>query len=135
MTYPLSKIDGLSLQAAAKLKSIGIRTTEAFLEAAQSVKGRKELHTQTGIGEKLLLDWANKADYMRIRGIDTGKTELLRAAGVTTVRELALRNPARLAQAMKDANTRRKLVDVLPSQRSVEQLIDRAKKLPPKITY
>ncbi len=135
MTYPLSKIDGLSQHAAAKLKSIGIRTTEAFLEAAHSVKGRKDLAARTGLGEKQLLDWANKADYMRIRGIGTGKTELLRAAGVTTVRELAMRNPARLAQAMKDANGKRKLVDVLPSQRSVEQLIDRARKLPPKITY
>lgn len=135
MTYPLSKIDGLSQHAAVKLKSIGIRTTEGFLEAARSVKGRKDLATRTGLSEKQLLDWANKADYMRIRGIGTGKTELLRAAGVTTVRELAMRNPARLAQAMKDANIKRKLVDVLPSQKSVEQLIDRARKLPPKITY
>lgn len=135
MTYPLSKIDGLSQQAAAELKKMGIRTTEAFLELAHSAKGRKEIHSETGISEKQLLDWANKADYMRIRGIGTGKTELLRAAGVTTVRELAMRNPARLAQAMKDANAKRKLVDVLPSQRSVEQLIDRARKLPPKITY
>ena len=62
------------------------------------------------------------------------KVGLVRAAGVTTVRELALRNPARLAQNMKDVNTRRKLVRVLPSERSVEQLIEQARKLQPKIT-
>jgi hypothetical protein len=32
-------------------------------------------------------------------------------------------------------NTQRKLVRVLPSQRSVEQLIAQARKLQPKITY
>ena len=56
-------------------------------------------------------------------------------AGVTTVRELALRNPARLAQNMKEVNTKRKLVRVLPSEKSVEQLIAQARKLQPKISY
>jgi hypothetical protein len=60
---------------------------------------------------------------------------LVRAAGVTTVRELALRNPARLAQNMKEVNIKRKLVRMLPSEKSVEQLIAKARKLPPKITY
>ena len=46
-----------------------------------------------------------------------------------------LRNPGRLALSMKEANTRRKLVRVLPSEKSVEQLIERARKLSPKITY
>jgi hypothetical protein len=32
-------------------------------------------------------------------------------------------------------NTRRKLVRVLPSERSVEQLIEQARKLSPKISY
>jgi len=63
------------------------------------------------------------------------KVGLVRAAGVTTVRELAHRNPARLAQNMKDVNTKRKLVRVLPSERSVELLIERARRLAPKISY
>jgi len=46
-----------------------------------------------------------------------------------------LRNPARLAQNIKNVNTRRKLVRVLPSERSVEQLIEQARKLSPKISY
>jgi hypothetical protein len=36
---------------------------------------------------------------------------------------------------MKEVNTKRKLVRVMPSQRSVEQLIAKARKLQPKITY
>ena len=135
MTYPISEIDGLPSFAASKLKSLGIRTTDKLLEAARTVKGRKALAAKTGISEQQLLEWANICDYMRIPGMGKAKTGLLRAAGVTTVRELALRNPSRLAQNMKDINIRRKLVHVLPSEKSVEQIIQKARKLQPKITY
>jgi predicted RecB family nuclease len=135
MTYPLSQIEGLTAYSAAKLKSLGIRTTEALLEAARTVKGRKALAAKTGISEQQLLEWANFSDYMRIPGMGKAKVGLVRAAGVPTVRELALRNPSRLAQNMKDVNTKRKLVRVMPSEKSVEQLIAQARKLQPKISY
>ncbi|WP_027583539.1 DUF4332 domain-containing protein [Bradyrhizobium sp. Ai1a-2] len=135
MTYPLSEIDGLSAYCALKLKAQGIRTTDGLLEAARTVKGRKALAAKTGISEQQLLEWANVSDYMRIPGMGKAKVGLVRAAGVATVRELALRNPSRLAQNMKEVNTKRKLVRVLPSEKSVELLIERARKLPPKITY
>ena len=135
MTYPISKIDGLSAYAAGKLKAQKIRTTEALLEKAGDAKARKALAAKTGITEQQLLEWANIADCMRIKGISTAKAGLLRAAGVNTVREFALRNPERLAQAMKDANEKRKLVRVLPSEKSVARLIQNARKLPLKISY
>ncbi len=135
MTYPISEIEGISAFAASKLKSLGIRTTDALLEAARNVRGRKVLSSRTGISEQQLLEWANVSDYMRIPGMGKAKVNLMRAAGVTTVRELAHRNPARLALNMKEVNTRRKLVRVLPSEKSVEQLIAQARKLQPKITY
>ena len=135
MTYPISEIEGMSAFSASKLKSVGIRTTDALLEAARTVKGRKALAAQTGISEQQLLEWANVSDYMRFPGMGKAKVGLIRAAGVTTVRELALRNPARLAQNMKEVNVKRKLVRVLPSEKSVEELIAKARKLQPKISY
>ena len=135
MTYPLTQIEGMTAFAASKLKKLGIRTTDALLEAAHTAKGRRDLSAKSGISEQQLLEWANICDYMRIPGMGRAKTGLLRAAGVTTVRELALRNPSRLAESMKDINTRRKLVHLLPSEKSVEQIIQKARKLQPKITY
>ncbi|WP_375310043.1 DUF4332 domain-containing protein [Bradyrhizobium sp. A5] len=135
MTYPISEIEGLPAFAANKLKAQGIRTTDALLEAASTVKGRKALSARTGISEQLLLEWANVSDYMRIPGMGRAKVGLVRAAGVTTVRELAYRNPARLAQSMREANEKKKLVRILPSEKSVCDIIAKAKKLPPKITY
>jgi hypothetical protein len=135
MTYPISEIEGLPAFAAGKLKAQGIRTTDALLEAASTAKGRKALAAKTGISEQQLLEWANVSDYMRIPGMGKAKVGLVRAAGVTTVRELAYRNPSRLAQSMREANEKRKLVRVLPSEKSVVDIIAKAKKLPPKITY
>jgi hypothetical protein len=135
MTYSISDLEGMTAFTASKLKSQGIRTTDGLLEAASTVKGRKALAAKTGIPEQQLLEWANVSDCMRIPGMGKAKTGLVRAAGVATVRELALRNPARLAQNMKEVNTKRKLVRVLPSEKSVEQLIAQARKLQPKISY
>ena len=135
MTYPITELEGMTSFYASKLRALGIRTTDSFLEAARTVKGRKALAAKTGISEQQLLEWANISDYMRIPGMGKAKVGLVRAAGVTTVRELAHRNPSRLAQSMKDANVRRKLVRVMPSEKSVELLIEEARKLPPKITY
>ncbi|MGN6286215.1 MAG: DUF4332 domain-containing protein [Afipia sp.] len=135
MTYPITQIDGIGFLAASKLKAQGIRTTDALLENASTLKGRKKLAAATGISEQQLLEWANVADYMRVPGMGKRKAELIRAAGVPTVREFVQRNPGRLAKAMAEANTKRKLVSVLPSEKSVEQLIERARKLPLKISY
>ncbi|MGM4886710.1 DUF4332 domain-containing protein [Tardiphaga sp. 20_F10_N6_6] len=135
MTYPISKIDGLTAFAATKLKKAGIRTMEGLLDAAHSAKCRKELAAKTGFSEQQLLEWANLADYLRIPGMGKAKAELLRASGVNTVRELTHRNPSRLAQAMREANDKRKLVRVMPSEKSVGDLIEKARQLPLKISY
>ncbi len=135
MSYPISKIDGLGPQSAAKLKAVGIRTTQGLLEFAGTAKARKALSLKTGIGEQQLLKWANTAAIMSVPGISTGKAGLIRATGVNTVRELAMRNPGRLAQAMKKINDDRKFVRILPSEKSVARLIENAGKLPHKISY
>lgn len=135
MPSSISSLDGLAPDFAEKLKILGIRTTDKLLESAKSLKGRQMLAEQTDIDEKELLRVANKIDRMRIRGVGKDYAELLEAAGVVTVRELRYRNPARLAQAMAQANAARKLVQVLPSEQTIGRWIDDAKKLPVKISY
>jgi predicted flap endonuclease-1-like 5' DNA nuclease len=135
MSYPITDIEGIDGEVAAILKSAGIRSTERLLEAARTVKGRKVLAEKTGFNEKQLLCWANVADRMRIKGISKEYAELLQAAGVATVKELRYRSPANLAKAMADANKKRKMVRLLPSENVVGRWIESAQKLPLKITY
>ena len=135
MTYPLTDIDGIDGEAAVIFKSVGIRSTGRLLEVARTVRGRKMLAVKTGFEEKRLLHWANVADRMRIKGIRKEYAELLQAAGVDTVKELKYRNPANLAHAMREANKKRKMVALLPSEKVVGHWIESAKKLPLKISY
>ena len=135
MFYPITDIGGIDGDVATTLKSAGIRSTGRLLEVARTVKGRKELAEKTGLPEKQLLCWANVADRMRIRGVSKEYAELLQAAGVDTVKELKYRNPANLASAMADANRKRKMVRLLPSEKVVVRWIEEAKKLPLKISY
>jgi Domain of unknown function (DUF4332) len=135
MSYPLTDIEGVDATVAAALKSAGVRSTARLLEAAKDPKGRKALAGTSGLTEKQLLCFANSADRMRIKGMAKEYADLLQAAGVDTVRELTYRNPKRLAQSMADANKKRKLVRLLPSEKLIDRWIDHAKKLPPKIKY
>jgi len=135
MTYPVSNIPNMEPDAVGRLKSNGIRTTARLLDAAKNPKGRKLLSGKTGIDEKRILNWANAADRMRIKGIGAEYSELLRAAGVDTVKELKYRNPAKLAEAMAEANAKNKLARVLPSPRAVERWVEQAKRIQLKITY
>jgi hypothetical protein len=135
MSYPITDIDGIEGEKAAILKSVRIRTTERLLEAARTVKGRKALAEKTGFAEKQLLCWANVADRMRIPGISKEYAELLQAAGVDTVKELRYRSPANLVRAMAEANKKRKMVRLLPSEKVVCRWIESAQKLELKIKY
>jgi predicted flap endonuclease-1-like 5' DNA nuclease len=135
MNYPLKYIDGMTTFVENRLKEIGIRTTEKLLAAAGTVKGRKKLAQMTGVEEHQWLDWANNADVMRIKGLGSELAKLLRRAGVTTVGDLSLRNPTNLVEKMVQANDKHKLTRSNPTEKSVGLLIERAKKLPRRITY
>jgi predicted RecB family nuclease len=135
MTYPITDIDGIDGEAATILKSVGIRSTARLLEAARTVRGRKMLAIKTGFDEKQLLCWANVADRMRVKGIRKEYAELLQAAGVDTVKDLKYRNPGNLAKAMAEANRKRKMVSMLPSQKVVGNWIKNAKTLELMIRY
>jgi hypothetical protein len=135
MSYPLTDIEGIDSNIATLLKSVGIRSSDALLQAAGTARGRKLLASKTGISEKQLLLWANLADCMRIPGVSREYADLLHKAGVDTVKELKYRNPGNLVSAMAQANKASKLVRVLPSEKRVVRWIDDAKKLPQKISY
>lgn len=131
----ISDIEGVGEQYAAKLQKAGIKTTDALLEKGATAKGRAELETATGIGGKLILKWVNHADLFRIKGVAGQYAELLEAAGVDTVAELAQRNAENLTAAMATVNEAKKLVRALPSAKSVSAWVAEAKTLPKVVKY
>lgn len=135
MTYPITHIEGLDVDDIKALKAEGIRTTERLLERAATPKGRQLLAAKTAIPEKRILMAANAADHLRIKGLGKEYVVLLREVGVDTVRELRYRKPENLVKAMSEANRRKKLVRLLPSQKLVVRWVEAANKLTLKIAY
>jgi predicted RecB family nuclease len=135
LSYPLTAIAGIGPAMTARLKALGIRTTDKLLEASKTTRDRKALAQKLDTDERTILRWANLADRMRIKGVREPYAELLKDAGVDTVKELKYRNPGRLAQAMAEANAKRKRVRLLPSEKRVGRWIEAAKRLDLKIRY
>jgi predicted flap endonuclease-1-like 5' DNA nuclease len=131
----IESIEGVGASNADKLKAAGISTTEGLLEKGASAKGREAIVAQTGISDKLILRWVNHADLFRIKGVAGEFAELLEAAGVDTVPELAQRNAANLFQKMAAVNEERKLVRKLPTEAHVTAWIAEAKGLPKVVTH
>lgn len=131
----LSQIEGIGKKYAAKLEKEGIASFETLLKKGCKKNDRKKLAKATGVSEKLILKWINRADLSRIQGIGTQYADLLEASGVDTVPELAKRKPENLAEKMVEVNNKKNLVRRPPGLARVQNWAAQAKKLPKVITH
>lgn len=128
-------IEGIGPAYAAKLTKAGVRTVEGLLKDGASEKGRKEIAAASGIDHTLILEWVNRADLYRIKGVAKQYSDLLEKAGVDTVVELSKRVPGNLYAKMVEVNQAKNLVNGMPGVKKVEGWVAQAKKLPRVVTY
>jgi len=131
----LVTIEGVGASHEAKLKKAGVGSPAKLLSVCGTKKGRQQIAEATGISEKLILTWTNHADLMRIKGIGGEYSELLEAAGVDTVPELAQRNADNLHAKMAEVNAKKKLVRQLAPAKTIADWVKQAKKLPKAISH
>jgi predicted flap endonuclease-1-like 5' DNA nuclease len=131
----LLKIEGIGEAFEKKLNAAGLFSVQDLLEKGATPKGRKDIAAKTGINDTLILKWANRADLFRIKGIGEEYSDLLEAAGVDTIPELAQRKADNLYQKLVEINEAKKLVRKLPAQSQIKSWVDQAKKLPRLLTY
>ena len=131
----LAAIEGIGEATEAKLTAAGVTSVDDLLEKGATPKGREDLAAKSGISAAQILKFVNYADLFRIKGIAGQTAELLEAAGVNTVAELAQRNPANLAAKLKEVNDEKKLTGKVPTEKQLGEWIEAAKTLPKKVTY
>jgi predicted flap endonuclease-1-like 5' DNA nuclease len=134
MANRLIDIEGIAANYAKTLADAGLTNTDDLLDAAGTAFGRKRLSAKTGLSESQLLEWVNRADLMRVKGVGSEYSDLLEASGVDTVKELATRAPANLAAKMAEVNEAKKLVRRVPSEAEVSAWVAEAKNLPAKVS-
>lgn len=136
----IESIEGIGPANGASLRDAGVRSAEALLKQAGTKGGRKALAKETGINEKMILAWVNRADLMRIKGVSTQYSDLLEAAGVDSVKELSRRRPDNLTERMRIMNEQAtakgsSIVRRPPSLAEVERWVEQAKQMPAAVTH
>ena len=131
----ITDIEGIGEKFAEKLRSAGVRTTEALLKKGGTSADRKDLAMQIDVSDHQILEWVNRADLYRIKGVGSEYADLLEAAGVDTVRELAKRQAGNLFENLKMINDEKKKVRKLPTTDQVAEWVKQAKSLPRAVEY
>lgn len=131
----IEDVEGIGVAIGSQLRAAGITDTDALLSATRKASQRKALAEKTGLSVKQVLKFANMVDLYRISGIGSEYAELLEAAGVDTVPELARRRPENLHKTMSERNQARALVRRLPTASEVSTWVQQAKGLPRMLDY
>lgn len=133
--YKIETIEGIGPVYGEKLRKAGITTTDKLRQETITKKQRQALAQASGIDESQILKWANMVDLFRIHGVGAQYSELLEAAGVDTVKELAQRKPENLWEKMEEINRAKNLVRLTPALKSVTKWVAQAKELPRGLEY
>jgi predicted flap endonuclease-1-like 5' DNA nuclease len=132
----IEDVEGIGPTYAAKLVEAGVSTTGALLERGATASGRDRLAAATGISERLLLEWVNHADLMRIDGVGSEYADLLEAAGVDSCAELARRSAANLAMTFQELDAARpNWIRQIPSEATIAKWIEQADHLAKVVSH
>ncbi|MBL8049296.1 MAG: DUF4332 domain-containing protein [Chthonomonas sp.] len=125
----IEDIEGVGPAIAEKMKAAGVGSVEKLLEMGGTKKGRESLAEAAEVSEKLVLKFVNHADLMRINGVGPQFAEMLEAAGVDSVVELAGRRSDNLATKLAEVNEAKNLANRTPSESEVAKWVEEAKSL------
>lgn len=135
MTYDIKQIEGIGTTYGDRLAGLGIKTVNDLLNKAGTKSGRRQLADQAGIPESLILTWVNHADLMRIDGVAGQFSELLEAAGVDSVKEMAHRNAENLHAKLLEVNQKFGLTGKVPSAEHLSKMIEQAGKMEQRVFH
>lgn len=135
VNHKIEDVEGIGPVTGEKMRAAGVKDTDALLAQSRTPAQRKQLAQGSGLSEGQILKFANMADLYRIKGVGSEYAELLEAAGVDSVAELAQRNPAELTAALKSVNEAKKLARRAPNESEVTQWVAHAKDLPRMIEH
>ena len=132
----IEEVEGIGPVHGEQLSLAGIATTDALLEQGAKPGGRAAIEKATGISGKLILEWVNHVDLMRIKGVGSEYSDLLEAAGVNSPAELANRNALNLATTFEEVVAARPgIVRRVPTESEIAGWIAQSKDLPKVVEH
>jgi predicted flap endonuclease-1-like 5' DNA nuclease len=128
--YEIEAIECIGSGYAARLRKMGITTTQKLLEKSTDPASITEIAKSIDNEEFVVRSWISKADLIRVPGIRSQFAELLTATEITSVQQLARGNSIALTARMIEINARENLSSTNPSAEMVSDWISAAKELP-----
>ena len=125
----IGEIRGMTADVAAKLKALGITDSNKLFDKARTLNDRRGLAKELGMEASDVLEYFNRADLARIKGIGPQFSNLLEDAGVDSVKELSHRRADNLYQKLTEVAKAGGQVKRLPRPADVEKWIEQAKEM------
>ena len=125
----LTEIEQIGSNYVDRLEAAGLDSVEEFLSICRTPAGRTELSRRTGISEGLLLSWAQRAELANVEELSEEFADLMEAAGVGGVAQLAGYSPKELRSLLERTNELRQIVRELPDLGQVARWVMAAKEM------
>ncbi len=129
MSVVIHKLPGVNPTLESKLKGFGIKDSDDLLRFCKSVAAIEHLAASTDVDVREITRLVHRAELARIRGVGDAYTQLLEAAGVRTVGDLAARCPEDLRDQFNRINGEQKLVGRVPALAMVNGWVMKAQRL------
>jgi predicted flap endonuclease-1-like 5' DNA nuclease len=101
----LSTIPGIEPEIQSKLEAQGITTTQQLLDQTSTKDERTSLSQSAGVSTQMLKTLSDRADLMRIQGVNADVATMLEEAGVAGSKDLRRRNPENLHATLEEERT------------------------------
>jgi predicted flap endonuclease-1-like 5' DNA nuclease len=127
----VENIEGLGPICHGLLRSAGIYTVNDLLRVGATEGGRHRIANEVGVTSATVLRWVYRGDLLRVNGIGRKYSALLELAGVKTVQELSNSDSFYLWQRLNAVNVDQNLVKQVPSCKTIEIWVQKAKHIEP----
>jgi len=135
--YHIQTMEGIGPSTGDIFRGYGIATVGDYLRKLHAPHHREQAAKDLNILRKPLDNWASMADFLRVDGIDHQFAELMQAAGLSTVKDLANSEADHLTNHMEEVSKSGKqlIAPTSPSKDQIEGWIAQARGMAQVVTF
>lgn len=130
MAVVVARLHGVERNLESKLKTKGVKNSEDLLARCKTPADMQTFAQEVDLDLETLNRLVHRAHLVRVRGIGQAYTELLEAAGVKTLGDLAVKEPDELRTQFAQINREQKIVGRVPTLAMVNGWVTKAQRLP-----
>jgi hypothetical protein len=133
--FLLGQFRGVNPAYIAKLKEVGISSTDQMLRVGSAPSARQELAEQSGVPVGAILELVKLSDLSRLGGVKSIRARLYFDAGVDTLEKMAEWDPEELRAMLIEFVEQTGFDGIAPLPKEARNAVETAGKLPGIVEY